>query len=48
MEYATQVIINVWTIKSRLTGSDSSPVRVFHVQSIGETVTLAPENLAYA
>lgn len=26
----------------------SSPVSVFHVQSIGETVTFAPENLAYA
>lgn len=39
---------NVWTIKVRLTGSGSSPVRVFHVQSTGETVTLAPENLTYA
>lgn len=48
MEYATEAMIKVWTIKVRLTGRDSSPVRVFHVQSIGETVTLAPENLSYA
>lgn len=27
---------------------NNPPVRVFHVQSIGETVTFAPENVAYA
>lgn len=29
-------------------GGCSPPVIVFHVQSIGETATFAPENLVYA
>ena len=35
-------------MKFLFVGSCSPPVRVFHVQSMGETVTLAPENLVYA
>lgn len=40
--------LDSYVMKFGFIGSCGPPVRVFHVQSMGDTVSLAPENLAYA